>query len=110
MTPYELRVMSGPNMWSGYHQKLIVLKLDYGNLSEPMIANVSQSLARNQKVEINQTDFRENPLLFLTGLLSRFGAFIQSDSEILYHDKKFVGKNSYYAIFQYEEEEVGRRA
>jgi cyanophycin synthetase len=106
----EFRTMRGPNMWSDNHHKLLVLKLNYSEYSRSVINDITAHIKNKLGAFTTFSDDEPDPLFMLTGLIAKFITFLQPNRSLLYTDRKLIGKNSYYAIASYEEEEVGVEA
>jgi cyanophycin synthetase len=115
----ELRVMSGPNTWSRRHQKLIVVKLAAeGKLEltqEEIVREVAEYVPglKNKSVSDKLIDLTSTyPDLFLVHLYAMIASEIQNTigSSSNYYNSHLLGKDSLYAVFCYDYEEVGKEA
>jgi cyanophycin synthetase len=112
----ELRVMRGPNTWSRVHNKLVVLKIHADQYSTEQINRAKDAL--NTLFPGIPQEFwsdekgEQNADLALAGLIAVTARLLQKKavSDPGYHQLSFLGGRSAYAVFAYEEEEVGVEA
>lgn len=110
--------MRGPNAWSDTHQKLIVAKLgniSYENIKLPelgsRLTNIFPQLRRVIQ-EIEKTSASLPIQIGLARLLAITGLEIQALTlpGLYYYNAHLLGENSFYAVFEYHDEEHGLEA
>lgn len=115
----ELKVMRGPNIWSIKHHKLIVLKLDLKEIGDVNIDTLESKVGKIFPALLDHNegglvkDFDVSSLqTFIPGLMALIAKELQtsSGSNVTFSTGQFVGNVSPYAIFEYQEEEVGTEA
>lgn len=106
----ELRVMSGPNMWSREHQKLIVLKLGIKDYSELSVNKIIQKVNQLLPVELREDNLQQDYRLSLCNLIAILGVKLQPDNEKLFAQARVTESNSYYVIFGYNNDDIGVEA
>src|SRR6185437_2918604 len=88
MQVLEIRTLRGPNYWSGYWKKLIVMRLDIGDYEDRPTDAIDGFYGRI--VELMQT---------LAGMDTGYGRTRETNERGIYN-----------VVFSYMEEEVGRYA
>ena len=109
----EMKIMKGPNMWAKRHSKLIVLKV-----SETLKLPVSNLLQEIPKLfpeiqeELKAMPQSLQPQQLIAELVSRIALHLQrrTGATVSYTHTHKLGKNSYYAVFEYEQVEHGKFA
>lgn len=100
----ELRVMRGPNPWSEHHHQLVVLKLSYNDHPEERLREKLGPFRKQAAYEVG-TD--TSLYLAYTELLAYCCTLVQPGTQELHYVAALKGKDSYYAVFGYEEENTG---
>lgn len=98
----ELRVMTGPNIWSPKIHQLIVVKLQIPEL------NYNHNELRNKLAEL-WPDFENDNILSddhldLAQTFAKLAIFLQkkNGAQVAYAKAELLGDASYYSIFEYE--------
>lgn len=112
----ELRVMRGPNYWSANHHKLIIIKLNIPTIEDLNIIALKEKISitiPSIKSNLNNDPFKcptgLSPSLIITLLTAMICKELQilADVDVDFYDAH-GSDNSYYACFEYHEEEVGK--
>lgn len=114
----ELKVMRGPSLWSVKHQQLIVVKLQLDSLEETSISNLCDSLVNlippihKAIQEVKTENAGEFPPLLIAKLLALTAIELQviNCSGPSYYNAHVLGERSFFAVFEYKDEEHGIEA
>jgi cyanophycin synthetase len=114
----EIKIMRGPNMWSDKHHKLIVIKLNNLQTNENLTNNLCHRIVNifpplhNVVKEIEKKSCDAPGQMTLAQLLAVTGLELQAltTPRLSYHNAHLLGEDSYYAVFEYHDEEHGIKA
>ncbi|MES2568065.1 MAG: cyanophycin synthetase [Bacteroidota bacterium] len=103
----ELRIMTGPNIWSATIHQLIVVKLQ---LPEKEYKNhLLREKITEQWPDFKNTETLSDSKLDLAQTFANLALYLQqrNGAEIKYAKAELLGESSYYAIFEYQIKEHG---
>lgn len=102
--------MRGPNMWESSKHQLIILKLNFSGFSDSQLSTACIRLQKGFPDILGSEPGDESVRLKITRAIALIATTIQPEPKELHTDNKLMGKDSYYAIFGYGEEEAGVEA
>jgi cyanophycin synthetase len=107
----EIRVMRGPNMWSKSHSKIIAAKINNNGYDNKSVQKIVKWLQKNHPDFPIKDSLRDSkPQVVIAVIISELAKYLQPHAETLYSDIRLLGKDSYFALTTYEEEEAGVKA
>jgi cyanophycin synthetase len=106
----EIRIMRGPNMWSENTPKIIAAKINNNGYDKVAIDKVIKWLQGHTDFSMENSLHDSEPQKAVAIILSELAKYLQPHSEKLYSDTRVMGKQSYFALAGYEEEEAGVKA
>lgn len=114
----DLKIMRGPNIWSDRNHKLIVIKLKPLETDDLIPNDLCSRLVNifpplhNVIKEIEKTSTDSPARITLARLLALTGLELQALTTpgLFYYNAHLLGTESYYSVFEYQDEEHGVEA